>query len=441
MQIIAGRSYLFSIACGTLIFIEAMMTGTVAAEGEAAWDVSGTWKVTQNNGYSPKFILKQEGTTLSGTGVLSGADQRRGRYTGNTGSIGGTMIGDRFDIVVRWAPKDDGQVVSGHYDGIVSDGRITGSFWTGVGPTKRLTDNCKNIPHSYSESGGCKCEEGYMPSKLIEACIPKEDVGCEPLKHAIRDERDGKCYCRSPYALNRAGNACIPSEGRLAEDIIAELETRIVPMRQSLNNFTGSSMSLSQLYQKPTRGGTEAFFNREVSLLPDGAMEKLRRRYDVARKDFLETIEQVETKLAAAKSDLKNEQYGSALILAQDAKALLDGAQAQRIDSEYCAVTARPTAIKAGAFTVTPGLALEEGCDCNTLDFVIMKRTIRIVGPVPHESFSELRTIPACRAMQGEEVNVGESLADIVVNDYYGKRGMFLVYWTSDWIYGEVRRK
>ncbi|MBI5728592.1 MAG: hypothetical protein HY984_02465 [Candidatus Magasanikbacteria bacterium] len=300
--------------------------------------------------------------------------------------------------------------------------------------------DCKDTPHSFPESGGCKCEDGYVPSKAQQACIPANESQCEGItKHAIVDERTGKCYCKSPYVLSRDGRECIAPEAREADGLIAAAAEQIAYFKKNLNR-TWRSDDFPWLSYKPTRGGTEKFFNREVSLLPDGAREKLANRFNVALSVSRAKIEEAEVKLAAAQVDFVVGQYGSAVIGAREVKALLEGHYDSLVVAE-CALRAKPTVTKQGPYTVTPGLTLPAGCDCKNLDFTIMKRTLRLIGPIPRQSYTTLRTIPACAAMAGEEVNVSEPLADIVVNDHYGKRGLFLLYWSSDWLYADVTVK
>lgn len=101
-----------------------------------AWQVGGTWSITQVNGYHPVFEITQEGAALSGTATLSASEATLGGYTGNVGAGAGSVEGDTFTFAVTWPPKTDGQVVTGTYTGKISDGRIDGDTWYGTGPTQ-----------------------------------------------------------------------------------------------------------------------------------------------------------------------------------------------------------------------------------------------------------------------------------------------------------------
>jgi hypothetical protein len=113
----------------------------------AQWDVSGTWATHQNNGYDPTFSFSQSGTQLSGSATLPGAEADRAGYTGDTGTVSGSISGDRLDVTVTWPPKRDGSTSAGLYtasvvpgstagQGDLSGGYAGGSTWTGAGPAK-----------------------------------------------------------------------------------------------------------------------------------------------------------------------------------------------------------------------------------------------------------------------------------------------------------------
>ncbi len=90
------------------------------------WNISGTWATSQENGYHVTFVLQQSGTTLTGTASLSAAEAQRGGYTGTTGTVAGTLVGNHVDVIVTWPKKMDGTILRGHYSGTVTSGAISG---------------------------------------------------------------------------------------------------------------------------------------------------------------------------------------------------------------------------------------------------------------------------------------------------------------------------
>ncbi len=110
------------------------------------WDIRGVWQTQQGNGYKPVMTFSQSGTALSGSAVLTPAEAASAGYTGTHGSITGTLIGDKLDIVVTWPPRANGSVPRGRYTGTVSQGQIAGAAtsletpaaaavtWSGTGP-------------------------------------------------------------------------------------------------------------------------------------------------------------------------------------------------------------------------------------------------------------------------------------------------------------------
>jgi hypothetical protein len=103
----------------------------------AQWDVSGTWQTEQGNGYHPVFVFQQSDMQVTGTAMLSGAEQARAGYTGPGGPVAGTLVGDRIDVSVTWTRRDG--PLRGQYTGTIVDGRIVNGMagpvtWTGAGP-------------------------------------------------------------------------------------------------------------------------------------------------------------------------------------------------------------------------------------------------------------------------------------------------------------------
>jgi hypothetical protein len=129
----------------------------VAAGVCEQWDVTGTWPTEAANDYHAVFTFSQSGTSLSGSATLPPHEAARARYTGTTGSVRGTITGDRLEVFVTWPPKDDGTVLTGKYTGgvvaggspgtgVISGGDAGGFAWSGGGPAKCVRETPTEVP-------------------------------------------------------------------------------------------------------------------------------------------------------------------------------------------------------------------------------------------------------------------------------------------------------
>jgi hypothetical protein len=115
----------------------------------AAWNISGKWLSVASNNYDTTFIISQHGTHLSGPASIPASEAANSGYS--TGTFTGTMIGQRFSIIVIWAPRaSDGVRLHGRYTGTVINRHIVKGFaidlttkptppsasWVGYGPTR-----------------------------------------------------------------------------------------------------------------------------------------------------------------------------------------------------------------------------------------------------------------------------------------------------------------
>ncbi|GEM_PF-3638670 len=289
-----------------------------------------------------------------------------------------------------------------------------------------------------------ECEQNVArEKKKAPAAAKSKECANYPPNTVEFPKGSGICDCKLPYVWNTRGTACVLPEARGAEELVSNLENTSNDIERQIAKDLDPDLDFQQLYEAPpaSRGFTERFFNRQVRILPRGAIDRLAKRYTSARSLYRKQLEEARGKLKAARADLANGQERSAAILAKEAKEIVEGIPLHTLRAQFCAVYAKPTVTKQGAYTVIPGLVLPEGCECGGLDFTVMKRALKVYGPVPVESYKALSSIPACQAVAGELVNVPESLEDILINDHYGKRGLMLLYWTSSWLYADVKAK
>ena len=174
------------------------------------WNVTGSWSVTQSNGYQPTWNLTQSGDHITGTEVLSATDEARGNYAGTTSSLTGTIVGDTMEIIVTSPPKNSGPAVRGEFLGNVTTGsgtgqgavsgpagvpgspRADGVTWSGTGPARCdggwklgfTFENAKGLFVGHGEAQSCTWQGAAPQSE----CIPSGpatlggivDTGCKP---------------------------------------------------------------------------------------------------------------------------------------------------------------------------------------------------------------------------------------------------------------------
>lgn len=106
------------------------------------WDVGGTWEVTQSNDYHPVLTLTQNSIVLSGSATLPADEQARADFSSPTGTVSGTLVGNKVSLFITWPPRNrDKAVLTGTYQGTVTEVRIEGTVapndtWTGTGPAR-----------------------------------------------------------------------------------------------------------------------------------------------------------------------------------------------------------------------------------------------------------------------------------------------------------------
>jgi hypothetical protein len=87
--------------------------------------VTGCWRISQSNGYSPVLNLQQSGSSVTGTMTFSASDQAKGNYASNSTSLSGTINGNQLQFTTNPLAKKDGSSSQGQYSGTVSQGQIT----------------------------------------------------------------------------------------------------------------------------------------------------------------------------------------------------------------------------------------------------------------------------------------------------------------------------
>ena len=111
---------------------------TGGSSNACLWQVAGKWNVTQANGFHPTFEITQTGTTLSGTATLPTNEVTLGGYVCESGTGTGSVDGNVFTYIVSCPPTADGQVISGTYTGMITEGRIEeqNGAWSATGPSQ-----------------------------------------------------------------------------------------------------------------------------------------------------------------------------------------------------------------------------------------------------------------------------------------------------------------
>jgi hypothetical protein len=111
---------------------------TGGSSNTCLWQVAGTWNVTQANGFHPIFVITQSDTTLSGTATLPPNEVTLGGYVCESGTGTGSVDGNVFTYIVSCPPAANGQVISGTYTGMITEGRIEeqNGAWSATGPSQ-----------------------------------------------------------------------------------------------------------------------------------------------------------------------------------------------------------------------------------------------------------------------------------------------------------------
>jgi hypothetical protein len=111
---------------------------TGGSSSACLWQVAGTWNVTQANGFHPTFVITQTGTTLGGTATLPPNEVTLGGYACESGTGAGSVDVNIFTYIVTCPPTADGQVISGTYTGVITEGRIEeqNGAWSATGPSQ-----------------------------------------------------------------------------------------------------------------------------------------------------------------------------------------------------------------------------------------------------------------------------------------------------------------
>jgi len=95
------------------------------------WNVSGQWQINQSNGYTPIFDLQQNGNQIEGQATSGTA----------VAPVTGSVINDRFDVLVTWSSNSRGRYTGTVRPGMISDGEShdeanpgSRASWSGTGP-------------------------------------------------------------------------------------------------------------------------------------------------------------------------------------------------------------------------------------------------------------------------------------------------------------------
>jgi hypothetical protein len=116
----------------------------------AQWSVTGIWKSAATNNYHVTFRLVQNGTSVTGTATNPPAEAAIAGYA--TGKLTGSVNGNRFRIIVVWAPRASDHVrLHGLYTGTVTKNAIKNGFG------KDLTTKPTPTPAAWSATGSSRC--------------------------------------------------------------------------------------------------------------------------------------------------------------------------------------------------------------------------------------------------------------------------------------------
>lgn len=111
----------------------------------ASWDASGQWYIRQSNGFTVGLDMKQEGNVVSGSaqwialtgeGKVLGVTVKGEDPEINSGSLDGTIDGNRVNLKIYWTTNGQIGVYTGEIDSL---GRIEGDTYDRQQPNSRAT--------------------------------------------------------------------------------------------------------------------------------------------------------------------------------------------------------------------------------------------------------------------------------------------------------------
>lgn len=196
-------------------------SATSAAHATCAkWDITGVWRASQA-GYpsTSTYTFKQ-----SANGQVTGS----GNFPPFTGTLTGTMKGNKLEFIVRW---NNG--VSGHVFGTVTAGTISGDGYDDQVPRNTAT---------WSATGKARClseDEGSISGRVVE-------TECD----------DNKCTSKGlpgvavAAAGKGGGSATTKSDGRYSIDKLEPGSYRVTP------SLAGREFEPPSSQVTVTKGGT-----------------------------------------------------------------------------------------------------------------------------------------------------------------------------------------
>jgi hypothetical protein len=146
-------------SCFVLTASGVAAAGATSAGGCLQWIVSGRWVVRQSNTSVPySYTLGQRGRVVSGTAIFGNG------ATAWTGTVRGTLIGDRFNVVVT-LKSPQGRTIKGRYTATVGSGSMRGSThqigdpsnratWSATGQTRSTRLRGARAPSCSTKTGG-----------------------------------------------------------------------------------------------------------------------------------------------------------------------------------------------------------------------------------------------------------------------------------------------
>lgn len=374
------------------------------------------------------FCEKPEGWQMKLYCMVYGPDLK------DSGSGGSGNAGDTRCNSIQNSHFDPDKKTCVCNDGFVED------YFTSTGTVcfdKIASQHCKATPHSYMDptDGNCKCDPGYKPGPVEKTATGYSSKECVPTGQTN------------------------PPTCALARAQMQRIEGMVAGARQEMAETDKVAYRLERLSIIPVVGEDDPdrarrIIEQDPSLptydpslppfpqVPRQGDERLLTSYRENRA-ALETglADAAGSKLAAGKSEMDKGNCDTAASIFSAAEKVIIQYYWGFYGSS-CAMRANPRVQKDAAYIVSTSLQLPAGCDCNDFTFTIMNREFNnaaVMGFLITQK--PLLTIPACKAVSGELINVPDMPSKIVINHYYGKRGLFWIYYETSWLYGLVQPK
>lgn len=344
-----------------------------------------------------------------------------------------------------------------------------GSHQEGSGES--MDKRCEKMVNSHwnPETKDCACNDGYTQQYFTQfgyVCFDKKKLSfCSTIEHAFMDPDTMECKCDDGYKpfgkvqhsefgwvsescqpvgkTSAPGGACASSQGSLnrIQAMISTSQGEINQMNSVADRINRLGV-ISQIGEDPELlKQIEGYDpNRPpYANIPNQGNRRLVDRYRQEAGGLSSAITAgIDPKIEAAKEFIQKGDCSAANTLINEAEDKISEAY-WGFHAASCALNAKTRIQKDGPNIISTQVELPPGCDCRDLRFTVVNREFNnaaVLGMMISQQ--QLRTMSSCKALSGELIQIDNLPTKVVINHYYGKRGLFWIYYETSWIYGQL---